>query len=68
MCCCLRNDYKEVNVAFVAGQGLVTLVGEHKKILDKLKRNLLEIVGARRIIFEETLMVVPFRRKQMQLV
>ena len=35
---------KEVNVAFVASQGLTMLVGEQKKSLDKLKRNLLEIV------------------------
>ena len=33
---------KEVNVTFAAGQGLTTLVGEQKKSLDKLKRNLLE--------------------------
>ena len=44
---------KEVNVAFAAGQGLTTLVGEQKKSLDKLKRNLLEIVHGNRVIFEE---------------
>ena len=45
---------KEVNVAFVACQGLTTLVGEQQKSLDKLKRNLLEIVNGNRVIFEET--------------
>ena len=44
---------KEVNVAFVAGQGLTTLVGEQQKSLDKLKRNLLEVLGGRRVIYEE---------------
>ena len=44
---------REVNVAFVAGQGLTTLVGEQLRSLDKLKRNLLEVVGGRRVIFEE---------------
>ena len=44
---------KEVNIAFVAGQGLTTLVGEQKKSLDKLKRNLLEIVRGQRVMFEE---------------
>ena len=44
---------KEVNVSFVAGQGLTTLVGEQKKSLDKLKRVLLEIVRGRRILNEE---------------
>lgn len=45
---------KEVNVAFVAGQGLTTLVGEQKKSLDKLRRNLLEIVRGQRVLFEES--------------
>ena len=44
---------KEVNMVFVSGQGLTSLVGEQRKCLDKLKRNLLEIVGGRQVIFEE---------------
>jgi len=42
-----------VNIAFAEGQRLKTLVGEQKKSLDKLKRNLLEIVRGNRVIFEE---------------
>ena len=44
---------KKVNVAFVAGQGLMTLVGEQQKSLDKLKCNLLEIVHGHQVIFTE---------------
>ena len=36
----------EVNIAFCSGQGLTTLVGEQQKILDRLKSNLQEMVGA----------------------
>lgn len=44
---------REVNVVFVSGQGLTTLVAEQQKSLDKLKRNLLEVVGGCRVISEE---------------
>jgi len=44
---------KEVNKTFIAGQGLRTLVGEQIKNLNKLKRNLLRIIGGRRLIVEE---------------
>ena len=44
---------KAVNILFVSGQGLMTLVKEQQKSLDNLKQSLLEIVGGRRIIIEE---------------
>ena len=44
---------KEVNITFVAGQILKTLVGEQVKNLSKLKKNLLQIIGSRRMIVRE---------------
>ena len=44
---------KEVNITFVAGQILKTLVGEQVKNLRKLKKNLLQIIGSRRMIVRE---------------
>ena len=38
---------------FVASQRLMTLVGEQKKSLEKLKHNLLKIARACRVIFEQ---------------
>ena len=35
----------EVNIAFVQGQGITTLVGEQHKILGNLKRNSLNVIG-----------------------
>ena len=45
---------KEVNITFVAGQGLKTLVGEQMKNLNKLKKNLLQIIGGRRMIARDS--------------
>ena len=45
---------REVNITFVTGQGLTTTVGEQVKQLDKLKQNLIEIVGAQeKSLYEE---------------
>ena len=44
---------KGVNIAFVASQGRTTLVGEQQKSLDKLKSNLLEILGGHQVSLEE---------------
>ena len=43
----------EINIAFVQGQGLTTLVGEQHKILENLKRNLLKVIGGSLVDPEE---------------